>query len=70
MLPTVNQLLAVTALVAMLVAWVAVQRLWLGAFSIDGEADALAERGGCGSCSCVASCRRKPSTTQRQEPLP
>ena len=70
MLPTLHQLLAVAALVAMLVAWVAVQRVWLGTFAIDGERDALAERGGCGDCSCVASCRKNSPSSERQETLP
>lgn len=46
-------LLAVLALVALLVAWVAVQRAWHRAFADDvDDVDALASRGRCQGCIC------------------
>ena len=59
--------LGLSAIVAMVVAWVAVQGAWRRAFPVPGvDPDVLARRKGCGSCGCggASNCERgNPEST-------
>ncbi len=51
------------ALVALLVlAWLAVQRLWGRVFDLPRHADVLAERGSCASCIRAEICQSRDRT--------
>ncbi len=61
-----TSLTALGGIVGMMLAWVAVQRLWRCAFAEERdehEEDMLAQRGACGQCGCIAACSRKSPTT-------
>jgi hypothetical protein len=49
----------VVFLVAVLLMWLGVQRLWWRAFPNASDPDALAGRLGCHGCGCTDSCRRE-----------
>lgn len=58
-------LTALGGIVGMMLAWVAVQRLWGHVFAEardEHEEDMLAQRGACGQCGCAAACSRKLPT--------
>ena len=51
-----NAGLAIVALVALLVAWVAVQRWWVESVGAAADRDALDGRTGCNGCACIEPC--------------
>lgn len=52
-------LLAIILMPLLLLGWVLVQAAWCRTFGPAAEdGDALAARGGCGSCDCVQHCDR------------
>ena len=54
-----SYLTGVLVIVAVTVAWVAVQRAWRRAFpDASADPDALAGRGGCHGCNCTDVCER------------
>jgi hypothetical protein len=54
-----GHLAALVLLVALLLAWVAVQRAWARTFPGDGsDPDGLAERMGCSGTACREPCAR------------
>ena len=53
-------LLAITLLPLLMLGWVLVQAAWRRRVgSAANDDDALAARGGCGSCDCVQACGQK-----------
>ena len=51
-------LIAILLPPALMLGWAIVQNAWRRQFGTSSEADVLAARGDCGSCTCTRSCRR------------
>ncbi|WP_420319027.1 hypothetical protein [Ekhidna sp.] len=62
-----NYLIGIAIITSIMVAWIAVQRLWSLVFSDEiTDPDVLAGRSDCGSCGCKTPCSTKQLQTNKK----